>query len=134
MFVMSPPDGMLGTPGTPGSGKPGTAGMLGTGSPPTPGRFGIGGTPTGRLGILGRPGMLGVFGTDTPGIDGSAGALTGLWIEAESKLAPALRGPKFPPAETEPLTGAALPALLFVVEAELALNVAVAMTAAKRTE
>jgi hypothetical protein len=125
------------TSGTPGRlGTPGTAGRLGTGSPPTPG---IAGTPMGRFGIFGRPetpgrpGTLGVLGMDTPGRVGNAGALTGLWIEAESKLAPALRGPKFPPAETEPLTGATAPELV-AVEAEPALNVAVAMAAATRTE
>jgi hypothetical protein len=88
-FVTSPTEGTLGRPGTPG--------RLGVGSPPTPGKFGIGGTPTGNFGSVGRPGMLGVLGIDTPGIAGNPGALTGLWIEAESKLAFAVSGPNFPP-------------------------------------
>jgi hypothetical protein len=75
-----------------------------------------------------------VLGKDTPGIVGSDGAPTGLWIDAESKPALARSGPNFPPAETEPFTGAAVPVLLFAVEAEPALNVAVAMAAAMSTE
>jgi hypothetical protein len=65
---------------------------------------------------------------------GNPGAPTGLWIDAESKLAFALSGPNFPPPETEPLTGADVPAPLFGVEAEPALNVAVAIAAATSTE
>ena len=52
-----------------------------------------------------------VLGIDAPGTAGSPGALIGLWIEAESKLAPMLSGPNFPPAVAEPFTGEAAPLL-----------------------
>jgi hypothetical protein len=110
----------------------GTLGTLGT--PGMRGRLGTAGTPIGSEGSAGTAGTLGIAGAERFGIEGRPGAAIACGSDCELNPAPALNPPALPFAETEPCAGRVPGVIPCVTEATPELNVAVAITAAKRIE